>query len=148
MNVHRETLVCDTSFVGHLLRRRRRPERYVHWDDADVARIRASILAISIVTIAELRAGYLDASWGSRRIAEAERQWAAFLPLLIDDPYLNAWARLWAATRARGIAIGDNDLWIAATAAARRQTLVTCDRDHVRLAPDLPVEVMFFAPPV
>lgn len=148
MNARRETLICDTSFVGHFLRRKRRPERYVHWDDADVARIRAAILAISIVTIAELRAGYLGAGWGSRRIAETERQWSAYLPLLIDDPYLNVWARLWAATRERGVAIGDNDLWIAATATVRRQTLVTCDRDHVMLAPDLAIEVMFLPPPV
>jgi predicted nucleic acid-binding protein len=66
----------------------------------------------------------------------------------LDEPYLNAWARLWTAAKARGVAVSDNDLWIAATAAFRGQTLVTCDRDHVRLAPELPVEVMFFAPPV
>jgi predicted nucleic acid-binding protein len=148
MNAHRETLICDTSFVSHLSRRKERPDRYAHWSADDLARIKAAFLAISIVTVAELRAGYMDAGWGSRKIAETERQWADFLPLLIDDPYLNAWARLWAAAKARGVAIGDNDLWIAATAAFRGQTLVTCDRDHVRLAPELPVEVMFLAPPV
>jgi predicted nucleic acid-binding protein len=61
---------------------------------------------------------------------------------------LNAWVQLWVAAKARGIAISDNDLWIAATAAGLGQTLVTCDRDHVRLAPVMPVEVVFFAPPV
>jgi predicted nucleic acid-binding protein len=146
--VYRETLICDTSFVSHLLSRRERPDRYSHWSPDDTARIRASLLAISVVTIAELRAGYLGAGWGSRRIAKTERQLADFLPLLIDDPHLNAWSRLWAAARARGVAVGDNDLWIAATAAVRGQTLVTCDRDHVRLAADLPVEVLFLAPPV
>jgi predicted nucleic acid-binding protein len=146
--VHRETLICDTSFVSHLLSRQERPDRYPHWSADDLARIRASLLAISIVTISELRAGYLHAGWGSRRIAKAERQWADFLPLLIDDPHLNAWARLWATAKARGVAIGDNDLWIAATAACHGHILVTCDRDHVRLAPDLPVEVLYLAPPV
>jgi predicted nucleic acid-binding protein len=148
MNAHRETLICDTSFVSHLSRRRVRPDRYAHWSADDLARIKAAFLAISIVTVAELRAGYMDAGWGSRKIAETERQWADFLPLLIDDPYLNAWARLWTAAKARGVVLCDNDLWIAATAAVRGQTLVTCDRDHVRLAPELPVEVMFLAPPV
>lgn len=147
-NVHRETLVCDTSLVGHLLRQRDKPDRYAHWDERDIARVGAATLAISIVTIAELRAGYVNAGWGSRLVANAERQWSAFVPLLIDDPHLNEWARLRGAARARGVAIGDNDLWIAATASVRRQTLITCDRDHVRIAPDLGAEVLFLAPPV
>jgi predicted nucleic acid-binding protein len=47
-----------------------------------------------------------------------------------------------------GIAISENDLWIAATASLREQMLVTCDRDHLRIARDLPVEVVYLAPPV
>ena len=148
MNVRRETLICDTSFVSHLFRREGRPERYAHWSDDAVARIRAAILAISIVTIAELRAGYVEAGWSSRRIADTERQWASFLPLLIDDPYLNAWARLRADARGKGVAIGDNDLWVAATASVRRQALVTCDRDHLRIAAQMPTEVLYLVPPV
>jgi predicted nucleic acid-binding protein len=146
--VSRETLICDTSFVSHFLCQQERPDRYPRWSAGDVARIQAALLTISIVTIGELRAGYLDAGWGSRRIAKTESQWADFLPLLIDDPHLNVWAQLWSAAKARGVAIGDNDLWIAATAAVRGQALVTCDRDHVRLATDLPVEVLYLAPPV
>jgi predicted nucleic acid-binding protein len=148
MNARRETLICDTSFVGHFSRRKVRPGRYTHWSVDDVARIRSALLTISIVTIAELRAGYSGAGWGSRRVAEAEREIAEFVPLMIDDPHLNEWARLWTAARIRGVALSDNDLWIAATAAVRGQTLVTCDRDHVRLAPELPVEVLFLRPPV
>jgi predicted nucleic acid-binding protein len=99
-------------------------------------------LAVSIVTIAELRAGYIGAGWSSRKVADAERKVAEFVPVLIDDPQLNEWARLWAAARARGIALSDNDLWVAATASPQERTLVTCDRDHVRIAPDLAVEVL------
>jgi predicted nucleic acid-binding protein len=73
---------------------------------------------------------------------------ARFLPLTIDDPYLDEWARLRHNAKARGIAIGDNDLWIAATASVREAVLVTCDRDHVRIARDLPVEVVYLRPPV
>jgi predicted nucleic acid-binding protein len=66
----------------------------------------------------------------------------------VDRSALDEWARLRAAARARGIAISDNDLWIAATAGVREYVLVTCDRDHQRIAPELPVEVVFLAPPV
>jgi predicted nucleic acid-binding protein len=58
------------------------------------------------------------------------------------------WARLSTAARASGIVLGDNDLWIAATASLRSSVLVTCDRDHVRIAPELGGEVLYFQPPV
>jgi predicted nucleic acid-binding protein len=61
---------------------------------------------------------------------------------------VNEWARLSVAARRRGIGLSDNDLWIAATASVRESVLVTCDRDHVRIARDLPVEVVFLGPPV
>jgi predicted nucleic acid-binding protein len=67
---------------------------------------------------------------------------------LIDDPHLNEWARLSTAARASGVALTDNDLWIAATASLRSQVLVTCDRDHVRIAPELAGEVLYLQPPV
>ena len=143
-----ETLICDTSFVWHLWRRSLRPVQYGHWDTATVDRVRAAMLAISIVTLAEARAGQVKRGWGGRRIAQYERILAAYLLVTIDDPHLNEWARLWAAAQARGVAIGDNDLWIAATASVRKETLVTCDKDHLRIAPELGVEVLFLAPPV
>jgi predicted nucleic acid-binding protein len=79
---------------------------------------------------------------------ETELVLAAYLLVTIDDPYLNEWARLSVAARARGVAIGDNDLWIAATANSRGQTLLTCDKDHLRIAAELGVEVIYLAPPV
>jgi predicted nucleic acid-binding protein len=143
-----ETLICDTSFVCHLWRRARTPGRYAHWDKTTIARIEAALLAISIVTIAESRAGQVQRGSGSRQIARAEGILAAYFLITIDDPYLNEWARLSVAARARGVAIGDNDLWIAATANSRNQTLMTCDKDHLRIAPELGVEVLYLAPPV
>jgi len=146
--VSRETLVCDTSFVSNLLRLDEAPERYAHWDEGVIDRVESELLAISVVTIAEVRAGYAKASWGPRRVARAERRLAEYLPLLIGDPHLNEWARLSCAARASGVALSDNDLWIAATASVRSQVLVTCDRDHVRIAPELGGEVLYLAPPV
>jgi predicted nucleic acid-binding protein len=144
----RETLICDTSFVANVGRRRLNPERFAHWDQAVVERIEAALLVVSIVTLAEFRAGYVGAGWGSRRVADAELLVAGFVPVLIDDPYVNEWARLSAGARRRGVALSDNDLWIAATASGREQVLVTCDRDHQRIAPELSVEVVYLAPPV
>jgi predicted nucleic acid-binding protein len=72
----------------------------------------------------------------------------AFVPLAIDDGDIEEWSRLMAVARAKGVALSDNDLWIAATASSRGHALITCDRDHQRIAPELPIEVVFLAPPV
>jgi predicted nucleic acid-binding protein len=143
-----ETLICDTSFVSHLWRRLRTPARYEHWDTAIVDRVGEALLAVNVVTIAELQAGRVRDGWGGRRVVQAERSLAAFQSVTIEDPQLEEWARLRVAAWEHGIAISDNDLWIAATASACRNPLITCDRDHLRIACDLPVEVVFLAPPV
>lgn len=111
-------------------------------------RVEAGVLAISMVTIAEARAGFANARWGSRRIAREELRLAEFPPLLLDDPHLDEWARLSTVARASGVALSDNDLWIAAAASVRSQVLVTCDRDRLRIARDLAVEVLYLQPPV
>jgi tRNA(fMet)-specific endonuclease VapC len=147
-DVFPETLICDTSFVGHLGRQRRTPKRYKHWDQGVLDRLALGTLVISVVTVAEIRAGYIGAGWGMRKVGEAERSLATYEPIPIRGRYVDEWARLRVAAKRRGVAISDNDLWIAATATARRQTLVTCDKDHLRLASELPVEVVFLAPPV
>lgn len=143
-----ETLICDTSFVGHLRRRVRVPARYEHWDIATIDRVEAASLAISVVTIAETRAGYRLAGWGGSRIESTEQELRRYHPIPVGRRYASEWARLRSAAWTGGVAISDNDLWIAATASRREQMLVTCDRDHVRIAPELAVEVLFLAPPV
>jgi len=106
------------------------PQRYEHWSTATLERIDAAILAISVMTLAEARYGYLKAGWGETRIAEEEGRLAAYLLVPLDPGVLDEWARLRAVCEAAAIAVPDNDLWIAATAAARRYPLVTCDRKH------------------
>lgn len=81
-------------------------------------------------------------------MTRAELLLGAFVPLTIDDSDIEEWSRLMAAARAKGVKLSDNDLWTAATASTRGHALVTCDRDHLRIARDLPVEVVYLAPPV
>ncbi len=105
------------------------------------------MLAISVVTVAESRAGFLIDRWGPRRMHAGDHDLESFLQIPVDDDALDEWARLRATAKVTGIAIGDNDLWIAATASTRRHVLATCDRDHLRIARDLPVEVVYLQPP-
>jgi predicted nucleic acid-binding protein len=140
-------LICDTSFVGHLTRRGRQPKGYEGWDPV-IDRVEAGDPAVSVVTLAETRSGYLNAGWSRPRMAHAERRLGRFRLIPIQRSHVDEWARLRVAARARGIVLSDNDLWVAATANISGHDLVTCDRDHVRIAPELAIEVLYLQPPV
>lgn len=142
-----ERLLCDTSFVGHLGARRKKPERYEHWEADDLDRVNKAILAISVVTLAEARYGYLKAKWGAKRIADEESRLDGFLQVPLDDEDLEEWARLRYLCHGKGWICGDNDLWIAATASTRGYPLVTCDQDQERLRVDPALTVIYFPPP-
>jgi predicted nucleic acid-binding protein len=117
---------------------------YSHWPIETVARIDAAILAISVITLAEARFGYLNAGWGQARVEREERRLASFLQIPLDLTILDEWARLRLLSRQNGWNVADNDLWIAATASARGHALVTCDADQARID-DPGLEVIHFS---
>jgi predicted nucleic acid-binding protein len=90
---------------------------------------------ISIITVAELRAGVLgapDVATRDRRLATLERAVkAAVFP--IDHRVAQTWAGMRAYLAASGGRVSVNDLWIAATAAANRMPVITQDRDFYAL---------------
>lgn len=93
-------------------------------------RLHASIQAISVVTVAELKRGAISAGWSAARATALETHLARYLILTFDAEIANAWARLRARCDQLERAKSDNDLWIAATAARYRIPLATLDRDH------------------
>jgi predicted nucleic acid-binding protein len=92
--------------------------------------------AISIVTVAELRAGVLsapDIERRDRRLATLEGiSRTAILP--VDHGVARAWAGMRAYLAAAGRGVSVNDLWIAATAAANEMPVVTQDLDFYALS--------------
>jgi predicted nucleic acid-binding protein len=107
--------------------------RFSHWPKQTLDRIDGAILAISVITLAEARYGYLNAGWGAARIEREERRLAGFLQIPLDLTIVDEWARLKVLSRLNGWNVADNDLWIAATASARGHALVTCDADQARI---------------
>ena len=87
--------------------------------------------AVSVVTLAELRAGVLAAREPSvRAVRLATLDALADMELLpVDANAAKAWARLRVELAATGRRINVNDLWIAATAASRDLPVVTQDDD-------------------
>lgn len=95
--------------------------------------LRTTAKAISVVTVAEMRAGARVAGWGEQRWATLEHTLRAYVTFTIDDEIADHWSRLWAACRARGANVADNDLWIAATAIRLDLPVATLDSDFHRI---------------
>ena len=91
-----------------------------------------SAVAISVVTVGELRFGVLAATDPAVKAQRLRTlTWAmSFDPLPVDDTVSAAWAELRAATRHRRPKLGGNDSWIAATAVAHGLPLATQDNDY------------------
>ena len=97
-------------------------------------------LAVSIITIGELRAGVLAASDVTTRDTRLATLTAAMTldPIAIDDDVAAQWARLRVMLRDSEQRMPVNDSWIAATAMALQVPMVTQDDDYINLA-ELPV---------
>jgi predicted nucleic acid-binding protein len=97
-------------------------------------------LAVSIITIGELRAGVLatnDVKIRDQRLATLTAA-MTLDPISVDDDVAAQWARLRVLLRDSGQRMPVNDSWIAATAMALNVPIVTQDDDYIRLA-ELPV---------
>jgi len=89
-------------------------------------------LAVSIITVGELRAGVLaaaDLTSRDRRLATLMVA-LALDPVPVDDAVAQAWAGLRVALRDAGRRLGVKDSWIAATAIALGLPIVTQDVDY------------------
>lgn len=92
-------------------------------------------LAVSAITIGELRAGVLVASdvrIRDRRLATLTDA-LALDPVPVDESVAAAWAALRVLLRDRGKRMPVNDSWIAATALSLGVPVVTQDDDYVEL---------------
>jgi predicted nucleic acid-binding protein len=89
------------------------------------------VLAVSIVTIGELRAGVLAAASIEDRDRRLGTLTAALAldPVPVDDAVAAEWARLRVLLRDTGQRMPVNDSWIAATAMALGVPVVTQDDD-------------------
>ena len=93
-------------------------------------------LAVSVITIGELRAGVLAATDTVIRDRRLDTLTAALAlePIPIDVEVASAWARLRLALRDADVRMPVNDSWIAATAMALSVPVVTQDDDFPALA--------------
>ena len=88
--------------------------------------------AISEVTVGELLAFSRSYKWGEKRKALLKNQIDKTLVISIAHPGVHQrWADISSSLRAAGLTVGQNDIWIAATASVAGMTLLTTDRDFL-----------------
>ena len=115
-----ELAIADTSLFIALEQKR------------DLAGTPPQRIAVSVVTIGELRLGVLAAIDGparARRLESLTRA-EALEPLPIDAKVAHAWATLRLALRDQGRRMPLNDSWIAATAIAHHLPVAAQDSDY------------------
>lgn len=93
-------------------------------------RLTTGPLAVSVVTVAELKRGALAARWGDQRQGELAEHLRGYLVLAVDSEVAEVWARVRVRCEDLGRQKGDNDLWVAATAKRYSMALATLDLDH------------------
>ncbi len=89
-------------------------------------------VAVSVITIGELRLGVLAAESGSARARRLETLSVAeaLEPLPVDAPVAHAWAIVRLALRDAGRRMPMDDSWIAATAIANGMPVASQDGDY------------------
>lgn len=128
--------LLDTSAVLHLARTKSPVADQIEADyRLSTSPFRPSVC---VITIGEMKA--FAQSWGDMRVAYAESVLARLSIVDINHvEVIDAYGVLHSENRALGLNLGQNDLWIAATALATGLTLLSADGDFLRLvtAPDL-----------
>ena len=90
----------------------------------------------SVVSDGEIRSLGKQWNWGADKTEQVEYLLSYFTRVTLDtDATMEAYATLDAFSSSRGIQMGKNDLWIAATACVLDATILTRDNDFDHLAP-------------
>jgi tRNA(fMet)-specific endonuclease VapC len=125
--------VLDTNILVHFIRdnelSRRLEARYT---------FRAPTVRplISVVTEGELEALSLQFGWGVQRQQRLRTELGRVTTVPLDfERIIPAYARIVALCRRINYTMGQNDMWIAATAHATGARLITTDRDFGHLDP-------------
>jgi len=119
--------------IAHL--RGRHPQLSARWRQH-----RAEDLALPLTVYAELLVGAEKSSEPERVLRQIDALLAAHEIVEITEEVAEHYARIRADLERRGLVIGGNDLWIAATALAHGATLVTNNTDEFARIPGLALE--------
>ena len=131
----RTSLLLDTGIVVLLCRG---GEAGMRLDAVYGLTARRHVPLLSVISVGELLAFSRNASWGGGKEARLRELVANLTIVDVNrEPVLTAYADLSAHLKRAGRPMGQNDVWIAATARATGATLLTIDTDFDVLHPSL-----------
>jgi tRNA(fMet)-specific endonuclease VapC len=102
-------------------------------------RVAGKLVAVSFITVGELQFGAKKRKWGAAKLGDLEKRLRGAVIVPYDRLLCDTYGRLKADTRAAGIVVADNDMWIAASAVRHNVPLITHNRRHFERIPDLVV---------
>jgi tRNA(fMet)-specific endonuclease VapC len=133
-------ILLDTDVFSCLLRQR--PEGADILADRYRPYIEDRIVAISFVTVGELYYGAARRKWSPNRTEALEAKLASVVIVPYDVQICKTYTRLKSGLRTftgSHRVVGDNDLWIAASAVSHSIPLITHNRRHFEGIPDLEI---------
>jgi len=120
-------LLLDTNIVIHLVRGSSVGRRV---DARFQLRTRPERPLISVVTLGEALAFAMYRNWGHERVSRLKELLRECVPINITtEPVIERYAEIHTFLTRSGRKLSDNDMWIAACAAAAPATLLTTDKD-------------------
>lgn len=136
-------LLLDTNILVHLIRSKELGQRIAR--DYQIPQ-RSERPLVCVVTVGEALALAEKLSWGAAKKSKLDDLLHELVIVDIDSPsVLRKYAEIDAFLTAKGLPIGQNDMWIAAAAACANAVLLTSDKDFDRLYPQF-VEREYVAP--
>jgi len=128
-----ELVLLDTTVVVDLFRGNAAGQQI----DADYQlKTRKLRPLISVVTVGEVRALARRLNWGKNKINVLDQLLAQLVEVDLSNAVVDRYALIDAHVTSNGTPIGENDTWIAATAATAGAVLLTSDKDFDVLAAD------------
>ena len=99
--------------------------------------IRSKFIAVSFVTVGEMLFGAAKKKWGPVKTAELHRRLQSVVMLPYDYRLCVIYGDLKAKLQNKGKPIADNDLWIAASSIRHSIPLISHNRSHFEVIPEL-----------
>jgi tRNA(fMet)-specific endonuclease VapC len=141
MTVDGRLLLLDTSVILHLLRGK---ATGLAIDAAYGLRKRAERPLASVVSVGEILSFAAQRRWGTNKVDQLKKLVEELVVVDIrSESVLQRYAEIDSFLVSIGRKVGDNDAWIAATAAATNAVLLTTDKDFDPLAEHLISRIWF-----